>query len=213
MERVASPSQGRRMPCPAPHASQQPNCSTLTNPTQLPRRTPLRRAARAGAAADGHGAGAMAGEQWGYGARTLGVRVLHSLAASVLCSLIPLSSFFFQLCLPRYLHLHLHFPPSFGTSCMPCIHLNVAHAAIAQNQAHTAISVPAESFRSPIDSAPALEQWANCALFVLYHPHLGRSPLFTGFLGILLPHFRFCGCYPGSSLPSLFPYCSIFGQG
>jgi hypothetical protein len=76
MERVASPSRGRRMPCPAPHASQQPNCSTLTNPTQLPRRTPLRRAARAGAAADGHGAGAMAGEQWGYGTRALGVRVL-----------------------------------------------------------------------------------------------------------------------------------------
>ncbi|KAJ7938659.1 hypothetical protein B0H13DRAFT_1851248 [Mycena leptocephala] len=60
-----------------------------TNPTQLPRHTPLRRAARAGAAADGHGAGAMAGEQWGYGARALGVRVLHSFAASLLCSSTP----------------------------------------------------------------------------------------------------------------------------
>ncbi|KAJ7108894.1 hypothetical protein C8R43DRAFT_962831 [Mycena crocata] len=53
------------------HASQQPNCSTLTNPTRLPRHTPLRRAARAGAAVDEHGAGAIAGEQWGYGARAL----------------------------------------------------------------------------------------------------------------------------------------------
>ncbi|KAJ7799444.1 hypothetical protein B0H14DRAFT_2617026 [Mycena olivaceomarginata] len=55
-----------------PHTSQRPNCSALTNPTQLPRNTPLRWAAQMDAMADRHGAGTMAGEQWGYGARALG---------------------------------------------------------------------------------------------------------------------------------------------
>jgi hypothetical protein len=35
------------------------------------------------------------------------------------------SFFLFHLCLPRYLHLHPHFPPSLSTSCMPCVHLNL----------------------------------------------------------------------------------------
>jgi hypothetical protein len=111
------------MPCPAPHRR---NGQIVPHSPARLNTTPLRQAARAGAAADGHGAGAMAGEQWDYGARALRVRVLHCLALPPMYCLLPLSfDICFHLCLPRYLHLHLHFPPSLSTSCMPCVYLNL----------------------------------------------------------------------------------------
>jgi hypothetical protein len=96
--------------------------SRLTNSTELPRHSPLLRAAQAGTTADGHGAGAMAGGVMG---RRLSGCAFYIPLPPLYCVL-RLLSFFFSIyvCLITYTCIYIFRPPSVPLLCLVFISIS-----------------------------------------------------------------------------------------